>query len=57
MMTPLDNARLDLELHANALRRALGAGGAAADLERAIIEVEFLSAAVTEIRRLLQEEM
>lgn len=45
-MTPLDEARLAFELHANALERAIGRGGAPMDMQRARIELAATMAAL-----------
>ena len=52
-MTPIDEARLDFELHANALERALGRGGAPVDLDRARAELDGVATALGVLRSAL----
>ena len=54
-MAPIDEARLDYELHADALARALGTGGAPVDLGRAEQELDAVAAALEVLRTLLAE--
>ena len=54
-MTPLDNARLDFEDHANQLQRALGRGGAPVDLDIARAELIAAEAALQALDVLLRK--
>jgi hypothetical protein len=55
MMTPLDVARLDFELHANVLERALGRGGAERDLDVAREHLPAVASALQRVAALLLE--
>lgn len=54
-MTAIDLARLDFELHGNRLERALGRGGARADLDLARAELDAVAAALDVLRNVLAE--
>ena len=56
-MTPIDSGRLDFELPAGLLQRALGRGGAPVDLGRAAIELAHVQDALHALAGALKDAM